>query len=253
MEWKRYWKILVTLAIILGLSTIAPINVGKPNFFGSFTLCSFAPVSTVTMFIVATVIYSFVKNRKILFYATLLLSLIIGGFTGFWIYDAKLPMDSLEIGVSNVRFWTGYDKYEIWEGGNVSHILFNLTIHNPTARDTSALRWEREADFYIEGKRLEKHTYEVHGFYADPRIIKANTTFTIDVRVTVIYGYTRIRGDSLENVWASLMTKNFTFNIRGILVTRYYYAPSHLPEYERRQYSIVWASKPFTISYTYTE
>jgi len=230
--------------VILGFSTVLPINLGKPNFFGSYTLCSFVPIATVAMFILALTIYSFFNKRKLLLYGNMFLLLVILGFTGFWIYDAKLPMDSLEIGICNVHFWTGYDSlYEIW-GGNVSRIDFNLTIHNPTTRDTLSLRWESEADFYIEGKKLERHTYDLPNYW--PGVIKAGGTKNMDLHVTVIYNYTRIEGDTLENVWMALMRKSFTFTLSGILISTRYYGP------EYNDY-IVWASKPFSISYTYQE
>lgn len=252
MKWKRHWKILVTSAIILGFSTIVPINVGRPNFIGSFTLCSFAPIATIVMFILALTVYSFVNKRKLLLYVNVFLILVIVGFTGFWAYDAKLPMDNIRVDMSIYNYHFGYSL--VYEE-DISKIFFNLVLHNTLTRDTPAF-WVEYYDFYVEGKKLELGTYHVPGgwraggktrWIGSDITLEPNQTMTLEVEVTLSLDSTKVEGNTVEDVWTSLSSKNFTFRMDGILVSRRYYGPKNT------DYYIVWASRPFSIAYRYTE
>lgn len=246
---RRHWKALAWLVVILGFLTLLPINVGKPNFFGSFTLCSFAPIATIAMFIIALTIYSFVKKRKLLLYGNVALLLVIVGFTGFWVYDAKLPMDSIEMRITNVRFWIGEDPH--WIDGkpaNLSSIFFDVTLYNPTSRDVPAFHSENYA-LRINDRLISYPNYEMMD--VDVEIhepLRAYSTQNVTWMEVVVE-----KNHTDPDVWSSLFNKSFTFTISGVLVARYYYAPSSLDEYARREYSIVWASRPYSVSYTYRE
>jgi hypothetical protein len=240
---KKYWKSLALLLAVLGLSTLFPINVGKPNFFGSFTLCSYAPIATVTMFILALTVYSVVKNRKLLLYGNAALLIVIVVFTGFWVYEAKLPMDSIEMTLTVASFGTREDPY--WPSGpaNVSSIYFDVTLYNPTSRDIPAFDSENTT-IRIDGKFTTPDVKVIYISSREP--LKAYSKISNDERyVMFVQNYTN------ADVWASLLKKDFTFTISGILVVRYYYVPRSLPEYEGR--SIVWVSKPYSLSYKYKE
>jgi len=258
---RKHWKPLVWLFIILGFSTVLPIDVGKPNFFGAFTLCSFAPVATITMFIFALTVYSVVHRRKLLLYGSLSLLLVIVGFTGFMTYSEKIPMDNIRVEMSIYNYYFGYGS--VLEG-NISKIFFSLILHNTLMRDTPAFRVEYY-DFYIEGKKLQLDTYSVFpggrilwwtGFetrWIGPHSITLgpNQTTTLEVDVTLILGYTKVEGGTVEDIWASLSNKNFSFSVDGILVSRAYYGP----EYDNYNvaWNIVWASTPFSVVYRYSQ
>lgn len=234
------------MIVILGFSTLLPINFGRPNFLGSFTLCSFAPVATVAMFILALTVYSYVNKRRLLLYGNVTLLAVIVGFSGFWVYDAKLPMDSIEMNITNVRFWIGEDPH--WVDGkpaNTSSIFFNVTLYNPTNRDVPAFHSENHA-MQINGKPIGSADIFGFGIWLQSPL-KAHSTISTEMYVIFEQRHTE------PDIWALLLTKNFTFTIAGVLVTRHYYAPGSLDEYERRQYSFVWAAKPYSVSYTYTE
>jgi len=243
---KRLWKPLVFLSVILGFSTLLPINVGRPNFFGSFTLCSFAPVATLGMFILALTVYAFINKRKRLLYGNVALLLLIVGFTGFWVYDAKIPIDSIEMNITNVSFWIGEDPHWIEGPANTSSIFFNVTLHNPTDRDIPAFHSEN------------------HAMQINDKSIGLVDILDIDIQLqTPLKAHSMITWPEMwvvfeqkyadPDVWAALLSKNFTFTITGVLVMRYYWGgtPSSVPEYERRQYSGIWASKPYSLSYTF--
>lgn len=252
----KHWKILVLLFVFLGVSTVLPIGMGRPNFFGFFTLCSFAPIATIAMFILALTVYLFVNKRKLLLYGNVFLLLVIVGFTGFWVYDAKLPMDNIRVDMSIYNYYFGYSR--VYEE-NISKIFFNLVLQNTLMRDTPAF-WVEYYDFYVEGKKLEFYTYDVFpggigGWYAGIKTrwigsditLEPNQTMTLEVEVTLSLDYTKVEGDTIEDVWTSLSNKNFTFRMDGILVSRRYYGP------EYTDYYIVWGSTRFSIAYRYTE
>jgi len=244
---RKHWKPLVWLLVILGFSTVLPINVGRPNFFGSFTLCSFAPVATIGMFILALTVYAFINERKRLLYGNVALLLLIVGFTGFWVYNAKFPMDSIEMKITNLRFWIGEEPH--WTDGkpaNTSSIIFDVELYNPTNLDIPAFYSENNV-FWLNDKLVGSYvTMNIEITLQVP--LKAHATVT-NTWLHVVFEQSY--ADPV--VWALLLSKNFTFTISGILVVRYYYAPSSLDEFERRQYSFVWASKPYSVSYTYME
>lgn len=242
---KKYRKLLILVFVVLGLSTFLPINVGKPNFLGSFTLCSFAPVATVALFALALTVHSLVNKRKLLLYGNVFLLIVILGFSVYWVYCAKVPMDSIEINMSNVRFFPQYDHWYADLGKNASRISFDLVVNNPNVQNTWYLWWQRGPDFYIEGKKLEWHTYDI--LYSDVGVVKARGTRDMNLYVDVIYNLTEVEGGALDSVWMALMSENFTFTMGGILASRSYYGPTST------DYYVVWASKPFSVSYTYHE
>lgn len=248
---RKYWKVFVVLFVILGFSTVLPINVGKPNFLSAFTFCSFAPVATIAMFVLALTIYLFVKRRKLLLYGNVAVLLVIVLFTGFWVYDAKLPMDNISVDMSIYHYYFGYgDAFK----KNVSSISFNLLLHNTLMRETPPFRVEYY-DFYVNGRKLQVDTYEVFTSGRSPLFrwigpfvtLGPNQTTTLEVILILLFDYTKLEGGTIQDIWTPLSDKNFTLRMDGILVSRTYYDP------EYTDFSIVWVSTPFSLKYTYTE
>jgi len=244
---REFGKIAAWLLVIAGFFTLLPIDVGKPNFLGSFTLCSFAPVATVTMFIIALTVYWYSKKSDLVALGILFL-LIIAVFSGIWAYNAKLPMDGISVNMVIDIYYFG----ERYPGeGNISKIFLNLTLHNPTLRNAPAFAVEY-CDFFVEGKKLEFQTYDIFPS-AGIRSIKpvhvelgANQSITLDVEITLHPDLTRVEGDTIESIWGSLARGDFTLRMDAILVSRSYYGPEQIPEY-----SFVLASKPFSVSSAY--
>ncbi len=261
MTLRKHWKPLVWLLVILGFSTLLPINVGKPDFLGSFTFCSFAPVATIAMFILALTVYSFVKKRKLLLYGNMLLLLAIIGLTGLWIYEIKLPMESINVDISISNYYFGYSDASHIK--NISKIFFNVVLHNSLMRDTPTFRVEY-FDFHVNGKKLQLGTYDLFsgsriswwtGFetrWIGPNSITLgpNQTKTLESDVTLIFDYTKVEGGTIEDIWTPLSNKNFTFRMDGILVSRAYYGPEY--DHYNFVWNILWASTPFSIAQRYT-
>jgi len=130
---KRYWRALATACVILGVLTVLPWFVSKPNHVSYCSVCSFAPFSTVTLFVIATIFYSFGKGIKWLCYLGMIALITIGSFSAYWAYSIKSPVDSLQTNM--IVTYHSYE-YDDFFGGNMSIMSFNLSFTNPTGQDT---------------------------------------------------------------------------------------------------------------------
>jgi len=54
----------VIIAIILGISTLIPAPASKPSLLGYYAHCSFTPISTIILWIIAGIIYWLGKRKK---------------------------------------------------------------------------------------------------------------------------------------------------------------------------------------------
>lgn len=226
---RRYWKALVIASFIVGILTAVPWNAYRLNHLGYYSLCSSTPISTITMFLMAGAFYWLGKGRLRLLYGTMIIVLVIFGLVGYWIYAAKMPMDSIQINVAINYVWSGYSV--TWNG-NISSISINLTSHNPTCQDSPAFRVENY-DFHVNDKRLYEGTYDVFseagsGRREDirwlnnhPTTLKAKQT-SILVIVITISNFTQIEGNDLETLWTSLTQRNFTLTLTGNLCARFF-------------------------------
>jgi len=52
------------VAIILGASTLIPAPASKPSLLGYYAHCSFTPITTIILWIIAGVIYWFGKRKE---------------------------------------------------------------------------------------------------------------------------------------------------------------------------------------------
>lgn len=57
MKMKWYWLALTIIFIVLGILTLVPAPVSKPNLIGYHSICPFAPVSTIISWAIAGVFY----------------------------------------------------------------------------------------------------------------------------------------------------------------------------------------------------
>jgi len=224
-ELKHYSKALATVCIILGFLTLVPWSTSKPNHISYYSICSFAPISTVVLFMIAVAFYSFGKGIMWLCYVGMIALITVFSFTGYWAYTIKLPVDSLQVNIIIDYFWYGYDDFF---KDNVASIFLNLTFKNPTHQDTQTLRIENY-DFYINGKKLKLSTYNSFptGGYAGIRYItwalsiKANQTLTYSgIHILLEKNYTKIAGNDKESVWTALIQGNFNVTLTGVLVAR---------------------------------
>lgn len=61
MKW--YYWVGVIVFIILGIAILIPAPVSKPSLLGYYSLCSFAPISTVICLVIAGVLYWLGRRR----------------------------------------------------------------------------------------------------------------------------------------------------------------------------------------------
>jgi len=54
----------VIIAIILGISTLIPAPASKPSLLGYYAHCSFTPISTIILWIIAGIIYWLGKRKN---------------------------------------------------------------------------------------------------------------------------------------------------------------------------------------------
>ena len=62
MKW--YYLVGVIVAIILGVSTLIPAPASKPSLLGYYAHCSFTPISTIILWIIAGIIYWLGKKKE---------------------------------------------------------------------------------------------------------------------------------------------------------------------------------------------
>lgn len=245
---KELGKLTAWLLVITGFFTLLPINVGRPNFIGSFTLCSFAPVATIAMFIIALTVYWYSIKSDLVVLGILFL-LIIAVFSGIWAYNTKLPMDNITVDMTIDKYYFG----EHFPGeGNISKIFLNLTLHNPMMRNTPTFRID-DYDFFVEGRKLRLGTYGVFPGgggtrrWLSPEHISLgpNETVTIDAEITLYVNDTKVERDTIGSVWPSLSRGDFTLRMDAVLVSRSYYGP------EYTEYFFVMGWEPFSTSSVY--
>jgi len=61
---KWYYLVGVIVAIILGVSTLIPAPASKPSLLGYYAHCSFTPISTIILWIIAGIIYWLGKKKE---------------------------------------------------------------------------------------------------------------------------------------------------------------------------------------------
>lgn len=246
---KRYWRVLATVCVTLGVLTVLPWGASRPNHVSYYSVCSFAPFSTVTLFVMAATFYSFGKGMKRLCYLGMIALITIGSFSAYWAYSIKLPVDSLQVNMLIDYFWYGYDDF--YED-NVSSIFFSLTFTNPTGQDTPPLRIE-DYNFFINGKKLLTFISHSGGwnrgirYITSPLTIKAHQTSTYsEIHIILGENYTKIEGNDTESLWASLMQGNFKVTLTGILVER-----NDFGNEDRSPSTLIIVARPLTLSCTY--
>ena len=62
MKWYCWAGVII--AIILGISTLIPAPASKPSLLGYYAHCSFTPISTIILWIIAGIIYWLGKRKK---------------------------------------------------------------------------------------------------------------------------------------------------------------------------------------------
>ena len=62
MKWYYWAGVIIT--IILGVSTLIPAPASKPSLLGYYAHCSFTPISTIILWIIAGIIYWLGKRKK---------------------------------------------------------------------------------------------------------------------------------------------------------------------------------------------
>lgn len=199
------------------------------------------------MFLIAGTFYWLGKGRLRLLYGTMIILLVIFGFVGYWIYVAKMPIDSIQINMAINYVWSGYSS--TW-AGNISSISLNLTFRNPTHQDSPAFRVENY-DFHINDKKLRTYDIfseagsggreDIRWLNNQPITVKAQQTATLVIAITISQ-FTKIEENDLEALWASLTQRNFTLTLTGNLCARPFSDESRL----------VLVAKPFTVSYSYS-
>lgn len=162
-----------------------------------------------------------------MFYATIVMLLIIFGYTGFWAYNYKMPLSSLETSIQIYYYYIG--PSQIGSRGNVSVIWFNLTIRNPTDIDTPSFMMENPA-FYINNVKLNENSGywsyqfsidEHYGYYNPHTIIEAHQTLTIsDLHIFIFQNEMQVEEGNPKDVWEYLVSKNFTLSLSGTFTSR---------------------------------
>lgn len=258
---KWYWAFLILGCFVLSLVTLIPWYSVRANFSGYYSICPFVPLSTITMLAMSFALYAYARRHRKTFYRTaLVLCTIFGlvlltifGFTVWWLYNFKLPMDSLEFSMAMRYFWIGTTSYYDDTEENASVIYFYLTIKNPTDRETPVFLIEPK-DIAINNKKLISY-YELdcsNGTSTTPDLqwfyhlttLKPYENITLEIRWFVRYKTMEVETATREDVWASLLQRNFTFSMSGILTVR--------PYFNEGNYKPTWAARPFIVSQKYS-
>lgn len=256
---RWYWKISILSCIIFGFITLMPWYNIRANFLGYYSTCSFVPFSSIAVFTLSFALYAYVTKRRKTLYGTTLIFLTILGFTSWWFYNFKLPMDNLEFSMAIRSFWIGTTSYYDNEE-NASSINFNLSIKNPTDKETPVFLIEPR-DIAINNKKLISYyelsclngTSTYHGlrWFYKPTTLKAYENITLEIRCFVRYKTMEVETATREDIWASLVQRNFTLIMSGILTVRPYFnltIAEHDPSIEDKS---TWAARLFIISQQY--
>ncbi len=222
---SRYWKTLARFFVVLGILTVFPWSASRPNHVGYYSVCSFAPISTLMFLVIAAVFCSFGKGTIRRCYGGIIVLVVISGLSAYWAYSVKLPMDSLQV---DIRFKSiAFYNPSVFQPENHSLISFNWTFHNPTGQDTAAFSIE-DFDFFVNGKKiLQPYSAFPSGsnygrrYLFSPFTIKAHQTLTdVYSHISIYRNSTKIEGDDTESIWKSLTQGDFNITLRGILVSR---------------------------------
>jgi hypothetical protein len=225
MESSSYGKALILALVILGLFVLLiPSVLSEPNFQG-------VPTISPALFALALAVYLFIKDYRKMFYGTIIVLLLIFGYTGFWAYNYKMPLSCLEVSMEIRQFNIGPSFSVPPYPGNGSFIWFSLNVLNPTNVDTPPFNLENPA-IYINNVKLE-NGFSIHfgrtfsidsrGYgYCDPlMVIKAHETLTIQDRYIAIYQQRlQVDEDTPQNVWAYMVSRSFTLGMSGSFVSR---------------------------------
>ncbi len=247
---KTHRKTLAIIFIILALLTLLPWGVSKPNYLGYYSICSFTPISTIILFLIALVFYIVGSKRVILRYATLIV-LIVFCLVGFSAYSVRFSIYSLQMSLEVTERDYHYDSF--FED-NVVLVRFNLTFKNPTSLDTPSFRIENW-DFYINGKKLKIMTYggipvEIPTglrYFPDQSIaVKAHETFNYtQLELFCMQKTLKVEEGDVQEVWTALTQGNFSVTLTGMLVAR------ASGDYKQSLSAIITAARPFEITCNY--
>ncbi len=221
MELNLYSKVFILALVILGLFLLlTPSVISEPNFQG-------VPAIPLALFALAAVIYYFLTDHRIMLYVTIIVLLIISGYTGFWAYSYKMPLSSLEVSIQTDQFRVFHvDPWvSTYHSGNASSWRFSLTIQNPTNVDTPPFNFE-DACVYIDNMKLNggytinwESGYaagSARGYYHPQIVIKAHESLKINGPWIIIYEDSiQVEGGDPQDAWAHLVSSNFTFGLSG--------------------------------------
>lgn len=249
---KTYRKPFAIVFIILALLTLLPWGASRPNYLGYYSICSFTPISTIILFLIALVFYIVESKRVILRYATLII-LIVFCLAGFSAYSARFSIYSLQMNLEV----TGRDyHYDSFFEDNVVLVRFNLTFKNPTGQDTPSFRIENY-DFYINGKKLKIRTYGgipedittgIRYFPTQPLAVKAHETFNYTgLTLFAMQRVLKVEEGNIDEVWTALTQGNFNVTLTGMLVAR------ASDDYKQSLSAIITVARPFEITCTYQQ
>lgn len=247
---KLHWKILVLASFILGLLTLYPWNISKPNFLGNYSFCNFAPVSTLGMFVIALALYFLGAKHRRMFYGTIGVLVVISSFVGYWYVNAKLPMENIQANIVIHRYWSGYSNLH---EKNVTDVLFNLILYNPSDIDSLGFLLENPEVFVnnwhlpyyrVHLGNWRRILYGEYTWFGDmPINIKAHQNVTIQIAIEALID------EAPADVWASLQNQNFTLTIKAILTVRPYLSSSDsVGSMLSGSGKIVWVSSLLSVS-----
>jgi hypothetical protein len=201
------------------------------------------------------------RGQQRQFGASLLVLVVLVGFSGVWAYAAKMPISSLQFGIQ----FRGVEQFTSG-AENFTEAVFNLTIHNPTNVDTPAFEIE-SFDIVVNGTRLVPGTYYFGGSLASNsydglyymlagETVRAHQTKIYSDLILYIY-WNRIEteGGVPSTVLLALNQSRFSMTFSGLIVVRTSYISSAKlahdimrPELRPR---LIIAATPFRVSFAY--
>lgn len=241
---ELYCKLTVIVLILLGFVTLIPWGSSRNNILGYSSVCTFAPFATIGLFSLGAGVHAWHKKRKVAFWGMVLVLLVVLGFTGWWFYSFKIPMDSIGVSMTITTYWIGSERSSAGLE-NTSVLWFNLTIKNFGAIATPL--------FTVDVVALAvNNTKLVSGYSVDmPYVIKwlykttlqpgENVTFRR--RLLIYYDNVETVGETKEELW-NTMHETFNFTINGVFTARPFTANVPYPYVDLS----VWAAKAFTVT-----
>lgn len=241
---ELYWKLTVTILILVGFATLVPWSSSRNNVLGYPSVCTFAPFAAVAMIDIATGVHALHRKRKIAFLGTILVLLIIFGFTGWWFYSFKIPMDSISASMTMGYYWIGVETL-ISDGGNMSVLYFNLTLKNLAAVATPLFTVDLTSIMVNNTKLVSG--YDIGMPYAFKWLYKTTLqpgeTITFPNRLLIFHDHVETIGATKEELW-NTMHGTFNFTINGIFTARPFTANVPYPYVDQS----VWAAKAFAVT-----